>query len=154
MEEKDVEKSKPKYHHKYNNNNKRIETLEDLCHLLRNKTNQLYGDDQLMITMVTRLIEGKDAVDISTITLPAAVILYVTDLPFTGFSPVNGMDFEASLGLFNPLPKKTQVLGKMQISSRFLRTPLVFQLHLYFLFSECLKFVADILCQKLAILMI
>ena len=74
MEEKDVEKSKPKYHHKYNNNNKRIENLEDLCHLLRNKTNQLYGDDQLMITMVTRLIEGKDAVDISKITLPAAVI--------------------------------------------------------------------------------
>ena len=75
MEEKEVKESKPKYHHGKYNNNKRIETLEDLCHLLRNKTNQLYGDDQLMITMVTRLIEGKDAVETATITLPAAVII-------------------------------------------------------------------------------
>jgi hypothetical protein len=50
MEEKEeANKAKPKYN-KYNNNNKRIETLEDLCHLLRNKTNQLYGDDELMIS--------------------------------------------------------------------------------------------------------
>ena len=59
MEEKEVDnKTKAKHHFKHFNRDKKVESLEDLCNLLRNKTNQLYGDDEAMIKMVTRLIEG------------------------------------------------------------------------------------------------
>ena len=47
--------------------------FKDLCHLVRNKTNHLYGDDEVMTYMVTMLIEGKDVIDTEAITLPAAV---------------------------------------------------------------------------------
>ena len=70
MEERDEANNKHRYN-KYTN--KKVETLEDLCSLLRNKTNHLYGDDEAMINMVTRLIEGKDAVNKDVIPLPAAI---------------------------------------------------------------------------------
>ena len=57
-----------------------------------------------------------------------------------GFFPVNGMYFEASFGLCDPLPEKNLVIGQTQLVSRFFRLPLKFLLHLYFLFCEHLNF--------------
>jgi hypothetical protein len=74
MEENNEEIKKKKIYNKYNTI-KKIESLEDLLSLLRNKTNYLYGDDEAMINMVTRLSEGKDAENKEVITLPTAITI-------------------------------------------------------------------------------